>query len=173
MTVIAVRVGQGVGHMATDSAVDNGGIIYDGGSKVHRIAPWLLVGATGAHVLSEMVQGSVLPDAAGADRSLVKKWWRDIRTAAGKIGHLSATSPDEPSECLPGHGLAVTPDRIYLLSSDGAVVPLETPYAAIGAGEEVALGALCAGATPDVAVAAACRHVDGCGGPVHAAAVTR
>ena len=76
----------------------------------------------------------------------------------------------DPDECPVGNYQAITADptgRVLIWGGFGHVpIPASWGYAAIGAGFEIALGALADGASAKRAVKAAIRHNAHCRGPI-------
>ena len=164
--------------MGSDSALNNGGPLYDCGSKVHRVAPWLLVGLTGSHVLSEFAASAEIDDKGGSEYEQIARWWRAIRDGCRQVEHLSPSTSEESSALMPGHGLAVTAVQIFILGSDGAAAPIRNRFAAVGCGGEVALGAMHAmwamgerypGDVVQYGLDAACDMLNDCCKPSHVA----
>lgn len=140
MTTIAYRNGV----LAADSACGRGGTHMGAVSKIIRRDD----GAMAAIVGTAALQGPFF------------KWF-----VAGEDGERP-TVPD-PDNNNVATALVFRPDGSCEVYECGGWYTLDpTPYYAVGSGRDVALGAMFAGADPEVAVRAAIVHDSGTGGDV-------
>lgn len=150
MTVIAYRDGV----MAGDSCWSYGegdeniyaGLIFNEQSKIKKLKCGALYGGSGAvddRELISILDGGILPTA---------KWLQTCQ-------HDNITA------------LLVMPDltiwRVYTGEGRGGVEPVKLPYAAVGSGAAIAIGAMWTGASAKKAVLAACNHNVYCRPPIH------
>lgn len=146
MTIIAYRDG----IMAADTAVTQDHMIVAHRKKVHKTAHGVLVGCAGRTSYSQAVLEAVeaMP-------------LNDVRT--GEILTILAGAGDDGASALIVHpnGAVYT-----ACQKTGRLILIEAPYYAIGAGAEVAIGAMAVGATAVQAAAAAVKHSHYCGGAV-------
>ena len=144
------------------------------GSKFVRLRDDLVVGISGTYLLLRWLReggaAEVLRAAGAPDPDRLWAAWRTWAKAQG-CGHTDT----DGNHSVPGTLLVATPTALYTAQSDGAVLQPSEPYAAVGSGDAVALGALAvartmgldAGAAATLAVHAAIRHVPTCAGQVH------
>jgi len=165
MTIIAAAYDSPTSYaIAADSYSVVNGIRIPNAHKVVRAGPVLIGGAGCNHETS-----------AGLAWMAGRSWTvhRDIRVALAGMRKYILEETERNGDCkgLDSHYIAVGPDGVYLLGSNGGIMQAPSRWA-IGCGEDVALGAMWErpGAPVDVvalAVRAACGLREGCfGGPV-------
>lgn len=138
MTVIAYRDG----IMAADSVGTVGDMAVGDHRKVVRSALGFIAGASGDSGDSQRFLGWILDHGPKNGESFV---------------------PNDPDMgCM-----WVSPDgTVTRLGMKGTPYIITAPFHAMGAGREIALGAMAAGATAEQAVEIAIKYIFGCGGPV-------
>jgi 20S proteasome alpha/beta subunit len=174
MTIIAAVIDGRSAVIACDSLGSNGWSKSVYGSKLVRLRNDLVVGISGSYLLARWLREGGAEEALrepGA-AALDKLWaaWRVWAKAQG-CGHTDPSGDHN----IPATVLAAMPGQLFELQSDGSVLRAAFPYAAVGSGASVALGALAAArlarldvwASAPLAVHAAIRHVPSCGGDVH------
>lgn len=148
------------------------------GSKLVRLRDDLVVGISGTYLLLRWLrEGGAVEAVRGPGAPDIDRLWAAWRTwaKAQGCGHTDT----EGDHRVPGTLLVATPTALFTAQSDGAVLQPSVPYAAVGSGEGVALGALAtartlgldAGAAATLAVHAAIQHVPTCAGQVHVQSV--
>lgn len=138
MTVIAIRDGV----LAVDSLISGGGVNHGRAAKWAAIPD--LFGGGFAAASGDLARGlEGLRDLAARGEVF---WPRDDTGVA--ILHLKA-------------------DGSVWLFELGQWITYDAPFYAAGSGEQIALGAMAAGATAEEAVNIACEYSQTCGGAVH------
>lgn len=147
MTVIAYRKGILAGDSCWSEA---SGLLVNIQNKLVRLSAGAIYGGAGApddRALLKLLQNVRSPEQLPQLRDLQEPYLGDL-------------------ECL-----LILPDRtVWTIESgpDGyGVCPVKTPFAAIGAGREIAMGALAANKTAEEAVRIACDWHRTCCRPVH------
>lgn len=174
MTIIAAwyDIGNRRAAIGADSLSFDGPVKFTCCEKVRRIGP-AAIGMCGS-VAWDRFLDEAIAGCGDRDGRVLACWLADEwRRWAKDRGHGQDA---DGMRLLPAGLLLATTEGIYGLTSDGAVVRHER-YAAIGAGQAVAYGALWACAVAqegrealeprvpvEMAVGAAIEHADGCGG---------
>ena len=150
MTVIAYKAGT----MACDALWAAEGVIETISNKIIRLK-----------------SGALLGEAGGCDTRHMQAVLNNVK-AVGGLPSLQELQAIRYEYC----GLLVLPDKtivkIYTTDdiskpNDAGLYILQRPYAAIGVGAEIALGAMAMGATARQAVIATCEHRTDCKLPVY------
>lgn len=173
MTVIAGMIHDDVVWMAADTASVDGTGIYRMSRKLDRIyfgeGDSLIIGTCGAAGFAQAVRHGLVVHASPnpEDDKDCDKWAFAIAEAITELGLEHGWK--DPEGNLGGGGLLAWQNRLWHISHNGAMPVPE--FTAIGAGQEVALGALEVGVVGvrsrvEEAVIAACRHTDSCREPV-------
>lgn len=127
------------GVLAADTLATCNGYLEGRQTKIARVGK-ALVGAVGSTPMCNRFRGWV---------------------AAGMTGESPFEGKDE------GNGIVVTPDGVIVVWSHlGPWAVQDRPYYALGSGEQIAVGAMAAGASAEEAVRIAMRHDTISGGDV-------
>lgn len=172
MTVIAGLVHNGRVHLAGDSAgVAGYSLTVRADAKMWASGPYVL-GFTTSSRMGQLLRYAFqppAPDTGDLHRFMVTTWTDALRTCLKDGGWARKDSEQEQA----GTFLVGVAGRLFTLGSDYQVGESAAPYAAVGCGEDLALGALhaTAGLTLKprrrlaVALAAAEYHNAGVAGP--------
>jgi ATP-dependent protease HslVU (ClpYQ) peptidase subunit len=150
VTVVIGTIGARGAELYADRCVTRGPLLTTAG-KLHRVGRFhfALAGyAAGVAVLSDALQraGGVLRLRKAVDLTD----WKCDGSDGGPLGvGVSA--------------LITNGSALWCMDGTFTCLKVETPFWAIGSGAEAALGALHAGASPEVAIEIASRLVEGCG----------
>lgn len=131
-----------------------------------------------AKKITRLTSGGLLGQAGDNDAREVIKLFQNVKTdkALPSRNELMALRVDF-------HGLLLLPNGKLIQIATSNVLPehieddvglwevMGFPYAAVGSGADIALGAFFQGATTAQAVAAACRHQVDCRPPIHTATI--
>ena len=152
MTIIAYRDG----IMACDSCHSTRDVVDTLMCKIHRLKSGALIGFAGDNDARDVVARL---NAVKSPRQFpMRKEIHELRIDSigllvfpnGRIFKFSSTS-----------------QLIEHESDDVGVWEIAMPFAAVGSGEEVALGAMAAGASARRAASIACRYITTCRPPIH------
>lgn len=142
--------------MAADSAVSDGENFFEFTTqKIYRLPTGALFGAAGdsdCRAIIELLSKVRSPAKLPAARVIAKTRVSFQGILVFKNGQVW---------CVAG-GVSSKREGFY-----GEVIRCGYPYAAVGSGKNVALGALAVGATAVKACQAACRHQGNCRPPIH------
>lgn len=147
MTILAAMLEPSTGraYIASDSAGTGSTVRVDFGSKLVRISPSIVIGIASTYLLSRWLRetrAAPAPlDTSLPDFDLQLDGFCDSWRKWGKERGLGHTENDG-SHHVPGDMLVATPSKLYTIDRTGAVNGHAGLYAAVGGGEEVALGSL-------------------------------
>ena len=137
MTVIAIKDGV----LACDSGIFAGGVYVGSVTKAARMSNGNVIGAAGEYgAISPFLAQCEGGHDADLPDDLPKDSWALMLSASGGI------------YCLDG------PHKGWFV--------IDAPFAALGSGANIAIGAMAAGASAERAVEIACEWAEGCRGPV-------
>lgn len=170
MTVIVGVIGPDGVTIASDTMVSSRNTCRVSGGKIIS-AGNALFGVSGSHMLNRFLHGETPTLHTRSEvEALADRWmaWALER---------SLFKTEEAQMFFPSTAIIATPlGELWCLQFDGTVVSVQEPYAAIGAGDDLALGALAALVQADVdysaqriaslAVQTAILHSPWCGGDV-------
>ncbi|WP_326677681.1 hypothetical protein [Streptomyces sp. NBC_01237] len=171
MTVIVGLVHKGRVHLGADSAGISGlQLTVRRDPKVFRNGPYVL-GFTTSFRMGQLLRFAFEPPhpTGDLDRFMVTTWTDALRTCLKDGGWARRDSEQEQA----GDFLVGVAGRLFTIHSDYQVGEPADDYAAVGCGDELALGALHATASLDLsprhrltaALAAADHHSAGVAGP--------
>lgn len=181
MTVLVGIVEDGHAFMAADSlCIENHHVRVPIAPKIHRFG-FALVGLAGSSAYRRALQG--VPVLTSCKRKDVHSWVCELSDRLRVWGSEHGHGNKEGNALLYSvDALVATPAGLWTIGQDGAVtaiLPAEgPPQWAIGAGQDIALGALYAVVAPlpsdraRIAVEAACMISAYCALPVHVESVS-
>lgn len=134
----------------SDASKEGRGLIFSRKAKILRLPTGAIYGGAGASDDRELV-----------DLLTLVRTERDLPTAKELI-------EVEHNNC---DALLVLPDasvwRVFTGEENGGIEPVQHEYAAIGSGQQIAIGAMAAGASAEQAAKIACQHNVYCRLPVY------